>query len=54
MNWRRSKGLQVIGKYGERICSTLDPNSETLIDLADPKFKNHSQICYRCSKIRER
>ena len=53
MKWQRSKGFAVIGKYGERICSTLDPNSETLIDLADPKFKNHSQICYRCSKIQE-
>ena len=53
MQWRKSNGFLPTGKYGERICYTFDPSTGAIIDLTQAKYKNHSEICYKCSKLRE-
>ena len=51
INWRENWGFPAKGKYGERICYTLDPKKGEVIDLTDSRWKNHTKICWRCSTL---
>ena len=43
INWRENLGFPAKGKYGERICYTLDPKKGEVIDLTDSRWKNHTK-----------
>ena len=51
VRWRERYDLPAKGKYGERICYTLDPKKGELIDLTDLSKKDHSKICWRCNTL---
>ena len=51
VRWRERQGLEGLGKYGERICYTIDKDNGELIDLTKKKFKDHNKNCQRCNKL---
>ena len=51
VRWRKNHDLALKGKYGERICYTIDSENGELIDLTDPKWKDHSKVCWRCNTL---
>ena len=51
IRWRKNHDLPIKGKYGERICYTLDSENGELIDLTDPKWKDHYKFCWRCNRL---
>ena len=50
IRWRERHGLTGLGKYGERICYTIDKENGELIDLTKKGFKNHCKFCQSCNK----
>ena len=51
IRWRERKGLTELGKYGGRICYTIDKENGELIDLTKKGFKNHYKFCQSCNKL---
>ena len=51
IRWGERKGLTGLGKYGERICYTINKENGELIDLTKKEFKNHTKTCQSCNRL---
>ena len=51
VRWRKNHDLQLKGKYGERICYTLDSENGELIDLTNIKYRDHHKTCWKCNRL---
>ena len=51
IRWRERKGLTRLGKYGERICYSIDKENGKLIGLTKKEFKNHTKTCQSCNRL---
>ena len=51
IRWREEEGYEGKGKYGERICYSVDKENGELIDLTKKGFKNHTKTCQSCNRL---
>ena len=51
IRWREGQGLPGLGRYGERICYSINKENGQLIDLTKSGFRNHIKTCQSCNRL---